>query len=203
MPRRRGATNRRRTNGTGLGTLIVGLILASAGAYLFTSQVDVGSGPFGGLAWFGPTSFGLLLVPLLLGVGLLCVDFGSRIGKLLVAIGAVILLASVLNTFRITFRPTSLFNTLMMLGLSVAGVGLMARALLGQQGSTTVIEDDVDTDDDIESARLRVELAYAQDRIRALEAPRAENAAPSMQPMSVDDELADLVRRKRTTQPND
>jgi hypothetical protein len=78
MPRRRGAQSRRRANGAGLGTLIVGLILASAGVYLFTNQVDVGAGPFGGVAWFGPNSFGLLLVPLLLGVGLLCVDFGSR-----------------------------------------------------------------------------------------------------------------------------
>jgi hypothetical protein len=198
MPRRRGAQSRRRANGAGLGTLIVGLILASAGVYLFTNQVDVGAGPFGGVAWFGPNSFGLLLVPLLLGVGLLCVDFGSRIGKLLVAIGAVILLASVLNTFRITFRTTSLFNTLMMLGLSISGVGLMARALLGWQGSSTVIED-VDTDDDMERARLRVELASAQDRIRALEAPRANEleTAVSKQPTSVDDDLADLVRRKQ------
>ena len=68
-------------------------------------------------------------MPLLLGVGLLCVDFGSRIGKLLVAIGVVILLASVLNTFRITFRPTSLFNTLMMLALLAGGLGLVAKSV--------------------------------------------------------------------------
>src|SRR5215471_20130951 len=106
MPRRRKAQSRRRSRAAGLGTLIIGLILASAGVYLFTNQVEVGAGPFGGVAWFGSTSFGLLLIPLLLGVGLLFFDFGSRIGKLLVGIGAVILLASVLNTFRISYQST-------------------------------------------------------------------------------------------------
>jgi len=40
---------------------------------------------------------------------------------------------------------------MMMLGLSVAEVGLMARALLSQQVSRTVIEDEVDIDDDVEA----------------------------------------------------
>jgi hypothetical protein len=127
----------------------------------------------------------------------LCFDFGSRIGKLLVAIGAVILLASVLNTFRITFRTTSLFNTLMMLGLSISGVALMARALLGLQASGTEVEEVVDTDEDVENTRLRAELAVAQDRIRALEAPRDVDATSNLKPTSLDAELADLKRRKQ------
>ena len=198
MPRHRRVQSRQRSNGAGFGTFIVGLILASAGVYLFTSQVDVGAGPFGGFAWFGATSFGLLLVPLLLGIGLMCFDFGSRVGRLLVAIGAVILLASVLNTFRITFRTTSLFNTLLMLGLSISGVGLIARALLGLQPSGSAIDEDVDAREDLTTARLRVELAAAQDRIRALEAPGQASANAGLKPGAVDEDLADLIFKKRT-----
>jgi hypothetical protein len=119
------------SGGVSLGTLLLGFVLAVAGGYLLTSQVQVGAGPFGGFAWFGPTSFGLLLIPLLVGVGLLCFNVKMLIGRLLVAGGAVILLASVLNTLRITFLPTSLFNTLLMLGMLVAGLGLMARSIAG------------------------------------------------------------------------
>jgi hypothetical protein len=86
----------------------------------------------------------------------------------LVALGAVVLLASVLDTLRITFRPTSLFNTLMMLGLSIAGVGLMARALLVGHVQNDAINEDREGD---ENGRLQVQLAVAHDRIRALEAP--------------------------------
>jgi hypothetical protein len=110
-------------------------VLAVAGGYLLTNQVQVGAGPLGGVAWFGPTSFGLLLIPLLLGVGLLRFNAKLLIARLLVSAGAVILLASVLNTLRITFIPTSLFNTLLMVGMLVAGIGLLARSGAGTSAS--------------------------------------------------------------------
>jgi hypothetical protein len=198
MPRHATRRPREAPKAAGLGTLILGFILAAAGTYFLTNQVQVGAGPFGGWAWFGPSSFGLLLVPLLLGVGVLCFNPRSPIGRLLVAGGAVLLLASVLDTLRITFRPTSLFNTLMMLGLSVAGVGLMARVLLvGGVQSESFSEDH----EDEEKERLQSQLATAHDRIRALEAPHQEQVTTN-QPKSVDDELADLVRRRRNSPPS-
>ncbi len=199
MPRRRGARSRQRPASAGLGTLIVGVILAAAGAYLFTNQVDVGAGPFGGVAWFGQNSFGLLLVPLLLGIGLLFVNEGSRVGRALVGIGAVVLLAAVLNTFRISFRTTSLFNTLMMLGLTVSGVGLMARSLLSGRGSGMEIDEVEEPYEDAEKARLRVELVAAQERLRALEAPKQDDEVRQTvdRSTSVDNDLADLIHRKR------
>jgi hypothetical protein len=123
-------TRRNGRKGYGLGSLVLGFVLMVAGGYLLTNQVQVGSGPFGGFAWFGPTSFGVVLVPLLIGVALLCFNPKLLVARVLVAGGAVIVLASVLDTLRITFRPTSLFNTLLMLGLLVAGVGLLARGIV-------------------------------------------------------------------------
>jgi hypothetical protein len=197
MPRHATHRPRQAPRAAGLGTLILGFILAAAGTYFLTNQVQVGAGPFGGWGWFGPNSFGLLLVPLLLGVGLLCVNGRSPIGRLLVAGGAVLVLASVLETLRITFRPTSLFNTLMMLGLSVSGVGLMARVLLAGRDESQPFSAD---DQDDEQQHLQVQLDNAHVRIRELEAPQRDQVAPK-QSKSVDDELAELVRLKRTTPP--
>ena len=53
----------------------------------------------------------------------------SFLGWLLTAVGAVIILAGVLMHMDIYFRQTSLFNTLVMLGLLFGGLGLVARSL--------------------------------------------------------------------------
>jgi hypothetical protein len=195
MPRYSARRPRRTPKAAGLGTLVLGFILAAAGTYFLTNQVQVGAGPLGGWAWFGPISFGLLLVPLLLGVALLCFNGRSPIGRLLVAGGAVLLLASVLDTLRITFRPTSLFNTLMMLGLSVAGIGLMARTLLVGRDQGEPLDGE-HADDREGKEELQGQLASAHERIRALEAPQSEKVE-SKPLRSVDDELAELVRLKR------
>jgi len=53
----------------------------------------------------------------------------SVLGWLLLAAGITIIIVGVLANLRIYFQPTSLFNTLMMLGLLAGGIGAMAAAL--------------------------------------------------------------------------
>jgi hypothetical protein len=110
----------------GVGAFFVGLLMAVAGAYMVTSQVTVSSGFWG---FFGYDSFGLTLLPLLFGVGLLFFNGRSPWGWLLTAAGCVIIFAGILMNLRIYFQPTSLFNTLVMLVLLVGGLGLVARSL--------------------------------------------------------------------------
>ncbi len=110
----------------GVGQFFVGLICAVAGGWLLMNQVTVGSG---GWNLWGYNSFGLSLIPFLLGVGVLFFNGKSMLGWLLLVSGLTIVLAGVLVNLNIYFRPTSLFNTLMMLGLLAAGIGLIARAL--------------------------------------------------------------------------
>jgi hypothetical protein len=97
-----------------------------ASAYLITDQVMVTSGywRFGGY-----NAFGLSLLPLLLGIGLLFFNGRSLVGWFLTGAGAVIIFVGILTHLEIYFRPTSLFNTLLMLALLVGGLGLVARSL--------------------------------------------------------------------------
>jgi hypothetical protein len=110
----------------GLGTFFVGLAMAVSGGYLVTNQVTVTSG-FG--AWFGPHTFGLTLLPLIVGIGVLFFDGKSVLGWILTAAGALFIFLGVLMNLRVYFEPTSLFNTVVMIVLLAGGLGLVARSL--------------------------------------------------------------------------
>lgn len=119
---------RRGAGGTpgGVGEFLVGLAMAVGGGYLLTTQVQVTTGYWH--VW-GYNAFGLSLVPLLFGVGLLFFNGRSRLGWLLTFAGAVIIFVGILMNLEIYFRQTSLFNTLLMLVLLVGGIGLIGRSL--------------------------------------------------------------------------
>ena len=53
----------------------------------------------------------------------------SIVGWFLVSAGILIILAGVIANLRIHFAPTSLYNTLLMLGMIAGGVGLVARSV--------------------------------------------------------------------------
>ncbi len=113
----------------GVGSFFVGLAMAAGGAYLLTTRVTVTSSLWG---WFGPHSFGLSLLPLLVGAGLLFFDGKSLAGWILTACGAAIVLLGILMNLRVYFEPTSLFDTLVTLVLLAGGLGLLARSLRPQ-----------------------------------------------------------------------
>jgi uncharacterized protein len=103
-----------------------GLLMTGAGAYLILNQVQVTTS---GWHLWGVNAFGLSLVPLLVGIGMLFYNGKSMPGRILTAVGAVIILAGILMNMEIYFRSTSLYNTLMMLALLAGGLGLIARSL--------------------------------------------------------------------------
>lgn len=116
----------------GVGEFLAGLAMAVAGGYLLTSQVSV-TGGFWRLG--GYNAFGLSLVPLMIGIGLLFFNGRSVAGWLLTLAGTVIILAGIIANLDIYFRETSLFNTIVMLALLAGGIGLVARSLRAHSGS--------------------------------------------------------------------
>lgn len=110
----------------GIGQFLIGFAMAVAGGWLLVNQVSVHSG---GWSLWGYNSFGLSLLPFIVGTGLLFFNGRSILGWLLLIAGLVIIGAGILINLNIYFRPTSLFNTLMMLALLAGGIGLLARSL--------------------------------------------------------------------------
>jgi hypothetical protein len=113
----------------GLGTFLIGLAMLVVGGYLLLTRVTVGSGAW--LLW-GYNAFGLSLLPLLAGIAWLFYDGRSIAGWILAGLGALIILAGILANLHIFFAPTSLFDTLVMLGLLAGGLGMVARSLRAQ-----------------------------------------------------------------------
>jgi len=110
----------------GLWEFLIGLAMAVAGGYMLISRVTVTSGFW---IWGGYNTFGLSLVPLIFGIGIVFFNGRSVIGWLLVFAGSVIILAGIIMNLQIYFQPTSLFNTLVMLVLFAGGLGLLAKAV--------------------------------------------------------------------------
>jgi hypothetical protein len=110
----------------GLGHFLVGFVMACLGGYLLTNQVTVV-----GAYWhfYGTSTFGVTLIPMLIGIAMLFWNGRSVLGWLLTAAGALFIVAGVIANLHIYFQPTSLFNTIVMLVLLVGGLGLIARAM--------------------------------------------------------------------------
>ena len=110
----------------GVGQFFFGLILAGIGAYLLLHQVQVTTT---GWHMWGMNAFGLSLLPMLVGIGILFYSGKSVMGWILTALGFGIIIAGILMNMDIYFQPTSLYNTLVMLILLAGGLGLIAKSL--------------------------------------------------------------------------
>lgn len=110
----------------GVGTFVAGLAMVVAGGYLLLTRVNVTSS---GWLFYGYNAFGLSLLPLLIGIGILFYNGRSIAGWLLTGAGAVIIVVGIVSNLSIYFQTTSLFDTLLILGLLAAGIGLVARSL--------------------------------------------------------------------------
>ncbi len=111
----------------GVAEFFVGAVMASVGGYLFLNQVQVHTSNW--RLWGLANGFGLSLIPLLLGIGILFFNGKSVLGWVLTVAGLAIIIVGVLMNMDIYFQRTSLFNTILMLGLLAAGLGLVAKSL--------------------------------------------------------------------------
>ena len=112
----------------GLGEALIGLVMIAVGVYIVFDHVTVQTSFWRFMGTPGQ-SFGLTLLPLLVGIGVLFFNGGSILGWVLLVAGVLLILVGILMNLDIYFRPTSLWNTIIMFGLIGGGVGLFAKGL--------------------------------------------------------------------------
>lgn len=113
----------------GLVHFLVGLGMALIGGYLFLDRVTVHGGFWNFGVGSSGTSFGITLIPLLFGVGILFYNGKSILGWVLTVATSVAIFAGVIANLSIHFRGTSLMSTVIMLSLLAGGLGLIFRSL--------------------------------------------------------------------------
>lgn len=111
----------------GIGEFFLGLVMVVIGAYLITNRILVVSSYW---SYGGYSMFGLSLLPLIIGIGILFFNGKSTVGWILVFLSVVIIFAGVLMNLHIYFQATSLFGTIVMIVLLAGGIGLIFRALV-------------------------------------------------------------------------
>jgi len=115
----------------GTRTFLLGLIMAIAGGYLLFHQVQVNGGYWNWSGFGGAgRSFGITLLPLLFGIGILFANGKSFAGRVLTGGGLLLIVTGIIANLDIHFQQTSLFNTLVMLVLMVGGIGLIVRSVM-------------------------------------------------------------------------
>ena len=112
-----------------LASFLIGLVLLGAGIFWVLNSFVV-SFSWGGFGMNTSLATGLMLVPLLIGIGLLFFLDRKWIGWVVTAIGLLAILVTLLTSVR--FRPVSasLWQYVVMFGMIAAGCGLVARGLL-------------------------------------------------------------------------
>ncbi len=120
----------------GTRTFFLGLVMFLIGGYLLFDHVKVYGGWWNwrGIGGYGQ-SFGITLIPLLLGIGILFVNGKSFAGRFLTFGGFLIIVVGIIANLNVHFAQTSLFNTLTMLVLLVGGIGLIVRSVMPMGGT--------------------------------------------------------------------
>jgi hypothetical protein len=96
----------------GLSHFLIGFAMACVGGYLLSNQLAVVGSYW---SFYGASTFGITLLPMLIGVGILFWSGRNLVGWLLAIAGALFILAGLIANMHIYIRPASLFNTLVML----------------------------------------------------------------------------------------
>lgn len=118
----------------GVGRFIIGLVMFIAGGYIFLESVQVHSGMhWGGGAMFNVGGFGvtsgMILVPFILGVGIIFYNSRNPIGWLLSGGALVALTFGLITSVQFRFQHMSLFSLLTIIVLLVGGAGLLLSSL--------------------------------------------------------------------------
>ncbi len=111
----------------------VGLLMLAGGLFMIFNNLSVTSSWGMGGYFFRIGSFGmpngLVMFPIIVGVGMLFLMKRKIFGWVVVAVGIVIVLLSVLLSTQIHWRSTSAYVFIIMFGLTAAGAGLVLREL--------------------------------------------------------------------------
>jgi len=114
--------------------LCIGFGLLLLGSFLILNHVQVGSGF---MAWFGfhAAGFGLTIIPLMIGLGMLFYDYKNRLGWIITIASLALIFFAVLSQLVMTFPSMSLLGLVIMFLPFAAGGALIAKGFKIRRGN--------------------------------------------------------------------
>ncbi|GLX77230.1 hypothetical protein tinsulaeT_05700 [Thalassotalea insulae] len=121
----------------GLGHFFIGLVMMCGGFYMLLNAITVTSSFGMGMRLYGFSALGgnynitsgMIMLPFILGVGLIFYNSRNILGWIL-AIGSVTgLIFGVISSIRFTFKTMTSFDLMVILILAIGGLGLFLRSL--------------------------------------------------------------------------
>lgn len=121
----------------GIGQFFIGLIMMTGGFYLLLNAISVtshfalssrlyGFSGFGG--HFAITS-GMVMIPFMLGIGMVFYNSRNIVGWLLTLTSISALIFGVISSIHFSFKSMSAFDLILILVLAIGGLGLFLRSL--------------------------------------------------------------------------
>ncbi len=125
----------------GFGQFVLGFILFIAGIYLFLSELQVYVPFFGGrgghLYSVGGVNIntGYVLIPMLIGIGIMFYDASKNIGWFLFFGSLIALIFGVIANTQVNFSNLSAFDLIVIFFLLAGGLGLLLSAMRDSKAS--------------------------------------------------------------------
>ncbi len=117
----------------GLGQFFLGLSMLCGGLYLLLNAINVTTNFGFGMRFYAMGSFnitsGMILIPFMIGVGIVFYDARNLIGWVLSIGSLVALIFGALSMIHFNFRQMTAFDLITILVLTVGGLGLFLRSL--------------------------------------------------------------------------
>ncbi len=121
----------------GFGQFFIGLIMMCGGFYMLLNAITVTSSFGMGMRLYGFSAMGnnfnitsgMIMIPFMLGVGLIFYNSKNILGWVL-SIGSIAgLIFGVISSIRFSFRTMTSFDLIVILVLAIGGLGLFLRSL--------------------------------------------------------------------------
>lgn len=121
----------------GIGQFLIGVLMMCGGFYMLLSAITVNS-HFGmgaqlyGFSMYGNTigiSSGMIMIPMIFGIGMIFFNAKNLIGWILALGSLSALIIGVIAAIQFQLRPMNAFDLIVILTLSVGGLGLFLRSL--------------------------------------------------------------------------
>jgi len=114
---------------TSLIDLVLGLICFFGGVYFIFQNTQV-SASWGFYIGHFHVSSGMVILQLLMGIVWKVIDYDSKGTWFLIGLGILFILLTIIMGVRIRFITTSLFDYILMFGLTALGLGFLLRSLV-------------------------------------------------------------------------